>query len=105
MSKGRESEIDEKLMNTLAALSAVEFPVDERNALRADLCKILGYVERLKELDLGETETPPETGICSAPDVPDVPAPGLARNEAFRNAPDIQGSFFKAPPIIERQDS
>lgn len=105
MNRQREAGIDEKAMKTLAALSAVEFPANERNALRVDLCKILGYVERLKELDIEESETRFETDECVTPGAPDLSVPGLARSEAFRNAPDVQGSFFKAPPIIERLDS
>jgi len=104
MNRQQETIIDEKAMKILAALSAVDFPGDESDLLRADLQKIIGYVERLKELDIEETVSRLETEKSVTPGVPDLPVPGLARGEAFRNAPETQGSFFKAPPIIERLD-
>lgn len=103
MGKHREIEVGEGLMRTLAQLSAVELPQEESDSLRADLQRILSYVERLRELET------PDAGTCVHPREPaagerDAPRPGLARPEAFRNAPDVSGFFFKAPPIIERQD-
>jgi aspartyl-tRNA(Asn)/glutamyl-tRNA(Gln) amidotransferase subunit C len=104
MSEHRKTEIDKKLMETLAALSAVELTPDESAALRDDLRKILGYVERLGELDPGGTGTHRAAGDVPAAGRDDIAVRGLSRSGAFRNAPDIQGPFFKAPPIIERQD-
>ncbi len=100
----RKPEIDDGLVETLAALSAVELAPGEGESLRADLMEIIDYVERLRKLDPGGT------GIRSGPesnlprDREDTPTQSLARGDAFRNAPDIRGPFFKAPPIIERQD-
>ena len=105
MNKRQKAEIDKKAMKTLAALSAVEFTPDESDSLRADLQKILGYVESLKELEIEKNETRLEEGKDLTHGRPDLPRPGLGRNEAFRNAPDVQGPFFKVPPIIERLDS
>jgi aspartyl-tRNA(Asn)/glutamyl-tRNA(Gln) amidotransferase subunit C len=104
MEENRKIQVDGELIGKLAALSAVELSPGESESLEADLRVILGYVERLGDLDIPEAQTRFEAGEDNIGGRPDTPAAGLAREEAFRNAPDIQGPFFKAPPIMERQD-
>jgi aspartyl-tRNA(Asn)/glutamyl-tRNA(Gln) amidotransferase subunit C len=103
MSGRLEIRINDELMRTLAQLSAVELPQKESDSLRADLQRILDYVERLSELEVEGVDAHVRARELDAGET-DAPRTGLARPGAFRNAPDVSGSFFKAPPIIERQD-
>lgn len=97
-----EIPIGEKLMKRLARLASIELSPQERKSLRADLQEILSYVERLGELSLDGIDASGSRMQAGSVTGPDVPRPGLGRQAALGNAPDIHGGFFKAPPIIER---
>ena len=109
----------------VAELANLELTPSERQRMVRDLNSILGYVERLNELDT--TNVPPvlqamvqvsDRTLVDAPDVQettpdrfanamrdDVPQ-GLRKSldpaEALQNAPETDGTFFKVPKVIER---
>ena len=94
--------IDDSLIDSLARLSSVELPAQERRALRSDLEEIVAYVKRLDELALDDINSSSRQVSEKTHSQPDVPKPGLLRRPVFSNAPDIYDGFFKAPPIIKR---
>lgn len=78
-----------------------------------DLNSILGYIDRLNELDTSNVE--PMAQVASRYGErndaaggfgysmrEDEPRPCLPRDEALRNAPETDGTFFKVPKVIER---
>lgn len=77
-----------------------------------DLNSILGYIDLLNELDTANVE--PMAQVASSygrkEDAAgfgdamraDEPQPCLPREEALRNAPNSDGTFFKVPKVIER---
>ena len=82
----------------VAALAQLELSEREIGRLTVELNDILAAVGKVSELDL--SDVPPTAHpleIQNAWDE-DVPRPCLTADEAFANAPDRDGDFFRVPP-------
>ena len=93
-------EVGEDLIGHLAELSALRLNARERRALRADLEQILCYLRKLEELDLdgaGLADADKSSSVLRA----DTPDKSLSQEQATSNAPQLEGPFFKVPPIME----
>ena len=89
----------------VAELANLELTEAERARMLRDLNNILGYVERLNELDTAKV--PPMAQIASADknrdDMrADEPRPSISHEAALKNAPDADGTYFIVPKVIER---
>lgn len=89
----------------VAELANLELTEAERARMLRDLNNILGYVERLNELDTANV--PPMAQIASADknrdDMrADEPRPSISHEAALKNAPDADGTYFIVPKVIER---
>ena len=95
--------ITEKDVLYVADLANLELTDQERQRMVKDLDSILGYIDRLSELD---TANVPPMAQVSADATnawrPDIHKPSLPHNEAMTNAPATDGDFFKVPKVIER---
>lgn len=95
--------ISDQDVNYVAELANLDLTVEERQRMVRDLNSILGYIDRLKELDT--TEVPPMAQtVLPAAEVmrQDMPQPSLPHDAALQNAPDSDGDFFKVPKVIEK---
>lgn len=92
------AEIDVKYVAHLARISLTP---DEEKKLAAQLGGILGYIEKLKELDVTNVEPTahavPLVNITRADEV----RPSLPQEDALRNAPKQAGGLFIVPKIVE----
>jgi len=92
--------IDERLMARIERLSGLELSPAEREALRADLSRILEYFQKLTELDTeGVPPFEPLPGRVNAWRE-DEPRESLSQEEALANAPDRQDGYFKVPRVF-----
>jgi aspartyl-tRNA(Asn)/glutamyl-tRNA(Gln) amidotransferase subunit C len=92
----------------VADLANLELTSQERQRMLKDLNSIVGYIDRLNELDT--SNVPPmeqpsnKTGMdkfaCAWRD--DLPRPSIPHTEALKNAPETDSSFFKVPKVIEK---
>jgi aspartyl-tRNA(Asn)/glutamyl-tRNA(Gln) amidotransferase subunit C len=91
-------EIDVKYVAQLARLA---LSPDEEKKLGTQLGSILGYIEKLRELDVSQVE--PTAHAVPLVNVmrPDVIRPSLSHDEALRNAPKAGGGLFVVPKIVE----
>lgn len=91
-------EIDVKYVAHLARISLTP---DEETKLAAQLGGILGYIEKLKELDITGVEPTahavPLVNVTRADEV----RPSLSHEDALRNAPAQAGGLFIVPKIVE----
>ena len=91
-------EIDIKYVAHLARLHLTP---DEEKKLGAQLGGILGYIEKLKELDVTGVEPTahavPMVNVTRA----DEARPSLPHDEALRNAPAKANGLFIVPKIVE----
>jgi len=101
--------VTEKDVSYVADLAYLELTEDERARMLKDLNSILGYIDRLNELDTSAVE--PMAQVASLYGAgedaggamrPDELSPCLPHALAVRNAPATDGVFFKVPKVIER---
>ena len=92
------AEIDIKYVAHLARLHLTP---DEEKKFGAQLGNILGYIEKLKELDIANVEptahATPMVNIIRRDEV----RPSLPHDDALRNAPAKANGLFIVPKIVE----
>jgi len=84
-----------------ARLAHIELTRAEEQKLSAQLANILGYVEKLKELEVSQVEPTAHAVPMANVTRPDEVRPGLTNEEALRNAPAAAGGLFLVPKIVE----
>ena len=91
-------DIDVKYVAHLARLS---LSPDEEQWIGAQLGNILGYIEKLKEVDVSGVEPTahafPLVNITRADEV----RPSMSNEDALRNAPAQANGLFIVPRIVE----
>jgi aspartyl-tRNA(Asn)/glutamyl-tRNA(Gln) amidotransferase subunit C len=92
------SEIDIKYV---AQLARIQLTPDEEKKLGAQLGGILGYIEKLKELDVAGVEPTAHAVPTVNVTRPDVRRESLPHEEALRNAPAKANGLFIVPKIVE----
>ena len=91
-------EFDVKYVAHLARIALTD---DEQEKFGAQLSNILGYIEKLNELDVSRIE--PTAHAVPLVNVfrPDEVRPSLPNAEALRNAPASANGLFMVPKIVE----
>jgi len=94
-------EIGRAQVEHLARLSGIELGETEKETFSRQLLRIIGYVEKLNELDLANV--PPTAHTQDLTDVfrEDECRPGLSQEAALAMAPDRQGDYFRVPKVIK----
>jgi aspartyl-tRNA(Asn)/glutamyl-tRNA(Gln) amidotransferase subunit C len=100
--------VTEKDVAYVAELAQLDLTDEERARMLKDLNSILGYIDRLNQLDTSNVE--PMAHVASRYGNADFsgamradePQPSLPHDDALRNAPKSDGVFFKVPKVIER---
>ena len=85
----------------VAHLARIDLTPAEEQKLGAQLSNILGYIEKLKELDVSTVEPTAHAFPLVNVTRPDKVRPGLSNEEALRNAPAKAGGLFVVPKIVE----
>jgi aspartyl-tRNA(Asn)/glutamyl-tRNA(Gln) amidotransferase subunit C len=92
------AEIDVKYVAHLARLTLTP---DEEKHIGAQLGNILGYIEKLSELDVADVEPTahavPMVNVTRADEI----RPSLPHEDALRNAPCQANGLFIVPKIVE----
>ena len=91
-------EIDVKYVAHLARLS---LSPDEEQKISAQLGDILGYIEKLKEVDVTGVEPTAHAFPLVNVTRPDEVRPSISNEEALRNAPAHANGLFIVPKIVE----
>jgi aspartyl-tRNA(Asn)/glutamyl-tRNA(Gln) amidotransferase subunit C len=110
--------VTEKDVAYVADLANLELTRAERERMLRDLNAILGYIDRLNELDTSDVQPMSQVlhryaveqskrgserfAYASREDVHEGLRKSLPHDAALRNAPDSDGTFFKVPKVIER---
>jgi aspartyl-tRNA(Asn)/glutamyl-tRNA(Gln) amidotransferase subunit C len=92
------TEIDVKYVAHLARISLS--PAEEQK-LAAQIGGILGYIEKLKQLDVSQVEPTAHAVPLINVTRPDEIRPSLPTEEALRNAPAQANGLFLVPKIVE----
>ena len=91
-------EIDVKYVAHLARLALTP---EEEQKLGAQLGNILGYIEKLKEVDVSGVEPTAHPFPLVNVTRPDEVRPSLSQEEALRNAPAQANGLFIVPKIVD----
>jgi aspartyl-tRNA(Asn)/glutamyl-tRNA(Gln) amidotransferase subunit C len=85
----------------VAKLAHLDLTDEEVDRFREQLSAILDAVSKVSELDLADV--PPTSHPLELVNVwrDDEPRPSLPLGEAFANAPERDGDFFRVPPTGE----
>jgi aspartyl-tRNA(Asn)/glutamyl-tRNA(Gln) amidotransferase subunit C len=88
-------------VNHIAELARLELTAGEKERYRQQLSAILEYAARLQQLDT--TGIAPTASVLPPHSVlrVDEVKPGLATDAALRNAPEVEQSQFRVPPVLE----
>jgi aspartyl-tRNA(Asn)/glutamyl-tRNA(Gln) amidotransferase subunit C len=85
----------------VAHLARIALTPDEEKTLAAQLGSVLGYVEKLRELDVSNVEPTahavPLINVTRA----DETGESLSQEEALKNAPAKANGLFIVPKIVE----
>lgn len=97
--------ITDEIINHLADLARLEFSEEEKAELKLDLEKMIGFVEKLKEVDTTGVE--PLMHITDAVNIlrEDVAEKTITKQEALLNGPQTDGNFFIVPKVIKKNNS
>ncbi|MBL7699333.1 MAG: Asp-tRNA(Asn)/Glu-tRNA(Gln) amidotransferase subunit GatC [Chitinophagaceae bacterium] len=95
-------EVNDLLIDNLAKLSHLSFNEQERKEIKADLQEMITFIEKLKEVNTDGVE--PLLHMSDNVNVlrDDVVQGSVSREEALKNAPDSDGTFFKVPKVIKK---
>ncbi len=109
--------VTEKDVSYVADLANLELTTDERTRMLHDLNSILGYADRLNELDTEGVapmaQVSDRYGVTSGEgsdrftyalrdDIRYGLRESLPHDVALKNAPETDGTFFEVPKVIER---
>jgi aspartyl-tRNA(Asn)/glutamyl-tRNA(Gln) amidotransferase subunit C len=94
-------DIDIKQIEQIASLSRIKLTDDEKDIFREQLTDILGYIEKLNELDTDDVQ--PMAYATSIKNVfrEDQQKSSFPRQEILELSPSSANGFFKVPKVLE----
>jgi aspartyl-tRNA(Asn)/glutamyl-tRNA(Gln) amidotransferase subunit C len=95
-------QVDDALVEKLATLALLQFDENEKEAIKSDLQKMIGFIDKLQELDTTGVE--PLMHMSETVNVlrDDVPGEMLTHEQALRNAPHHDSQYFQVPKVIKK---
>lgn len=95
-------EVNDALVDKLANLSRLQFNTSEKEGIKADLQRMIQFVEKLNELDTTGVE--PLLHMSEQVNVlrDDLVQGSVNRTAALQNAPEHDDEFFKVPKVIKK---
>lgn len=95
-------DVNDEMVEKLAHLSRLQFNETEKLEIKNDLQRMIGFVEKLNELNLDRVE--PMLFMSDEVNVlrDDEIKGSITREEALKNAPFHDGQFFKVPKVIKK---
>jgi len=91
-------EIDVRYVAHLARLALTP---EEEQKMAAQLTSVLGYIEKLKEVDVSGVEPTAHAFPMVNVTRPDEVRPSMSQEDALRNAPAQANGLFIVPKIVE----
>ena len=94
--------VDDALIEKLANLSRLDFNKSEKEEIKNDLEKMIGFIDKLNELDT--TGVAPLLHMSENVNIfrKDEMKGEITREDVFRNAPLHDEQFFKVPKVIKK---
>ncbi len=95
-------EVNDTLVDKIAHLARLQFNDIEKESIKADLQKMIAFVEKLNELDT--TGVSPLLHMSDNINVlrEDEIKGSISREDGLKNAPMHDDKFFKVPKVIKK---
>jgi aspartyl-tRNA(Asn)/glutamyl-tRNA(Gln) amidotransferase subunit C len=94
--------IDNTTVDKIAHLARLEFNAEEKAGIVKDMNNMLGFIDKLNELDTSNVEPliymSDEVNVLREDDV----KMEITQEEALKNAPKHDSDYFKVPKVIEK---
>ena len=95
-------EVNDALVDKLARLSRLRFDDAEKTEIKNDLQRMIGFVEKLNELNLEGVQPLLHMGDAVNVLREDKVEGSVSREDALKNAPVHDEQFFKVPKVIKK---
>ena len=95
--------ISDELVQHIAHLARLEFEGDDLNQIKGDMSKIIGFMDKLSELDTENVEplifmTDQVNVVCE-----DKSERKLTSEDALKNAPKRDSDYFRIPKVLDKK--
>ena len=94
--------VNDELVDKIANLARLEFNAEEKEGIKSDLQQMIGFIDKLNELDTTGVEPllhmSENTNVLREDEITGT----ISRVEAFLNAPLHDEQFFKVPKVIRK---
>lgn len=92
--------IDKELISEVAMLARLKLSDEETGKLTEELGAIVGYVNKLAEVDVSEVNEADLGSEHANAWREDEPRESFSAEDALANAPDSETGYIRVPPII-----
>jgi aspartyl-tRNA(Asn)/glutamyl-tRNA(Gln) amidotransferase subunit C len=94
------SDFSQEMVQRVAHLARLSFSGEELSKFSRQLSDIVGYVEKLNELDTASVEPLGNPFALPAPMREDTVIPSMPVNDLLANAPVVKSGHFAVPKVI-----
>ena len=95
-------EVNNKLIQDLSRLAKLKFDEQAADKMKGDLDKIIGFVDKLSEIDTEGVEPliylSEEVNVLRKDEVSN----GVSQENALKNAPQKDSDYFKVPTVLKK---
>jgi aspartyl-tRNA(Asn)/glutamyl-tRNA(Gln) amidotransferase subunit C len=95
-------EVNNKLIEDLSRLAKLEFDEKSAEKMKADLKKIISFVDKLSEIDTEGVEPliylSEEVNVLRTDEI----ANEVSQEDALKNAPQKDSDYFKVPTVLKK---
>jgi aspartyl-tRNA(Asn)/glutamyl-tRNA(Gln) amidotransferase subunit C len=95
-----DSILTKEHMDYLANLSRLELSDEECVEIKDSLEKVIGYMDKLKNLNLKDVEPMMRVDEALKPLRKDSAGNSISREDTFKNAPEVEKGHFSIPKAI-----
>ena len=95
-------QVTDEMVDKIAQLARLHFSPEEKAEIRQDLQQMIGFVDQLKSMDLGEV--PPQIHMSDTANVwrEDIIRGAVSSEQALQSAPAKSEPFFIVPKVIQK---
>jgi aspartyl-tRNA(Asn)/glutamyl-tRNA(Gln) amidotransferase subunit C len=95
-------EISDELVRHIAHLARLEFEGEELENIKGDMEQIIGFIDKLSELDTKDVE--PLIFMSNEVNVlrEDRAERVFSRDDALKNAPKKDSDYFRIPKVLDK---
>ena len=94
--------VDDQLVADLSRLAKLKFDEESSERMKSDLKTILGFVDRLSDVDTEGIEPlvymSEEVNVLRADEISNE----VSQGNALRNAPQKDSDYFKVPTVLKK---